>query len=162
MVGSDVASANSVMLLNNLIAKYLRELDLNGGINSFQFFFEDGSLNVGEMSLHGHDEMKMFYKRLAEQSREQTQAGGRTTRHIYTNLIIDFHSQDAASLSFISMNFSADKAAPVSGDILPTIISDIQCECRWYGEKEWRIFSLSGTPVFIGGDSFQESILMGQ
>lgn len=162
MVGSDVAKATGAVLLQNLIGEYFRELDTTGGVNAFQFFSEDGSLDVGHMSLHGHEEMKEFYAKLVAQSKAHSESGERTTRHIYTNLIIDFQSDDAATMAFIAINFSADRPAPVAGSISPTVIADIRCDCRRNGEGEWRIFSLSGSPAFIGGDSFQEKVLMGQ
>lgn len=152
--------ASDALDLQQLISEYCFELDLTGGLDSYRFFTADGLLDVGKMSLRGHDEMKAFYKNLVEQAKAADPSGARTTRHVFTNLRIDFDDADHATVDFIVMNFSSAGAPPVFDATTPTVVSDARCKCRRESDGAWRIVEFTGAPIFVGNDPLQNKALV--
>ena len=151
--------ASDVIALQQLISEYCYELDLTGGINAFRFFTDDGCLKVGTMAFSGHDEMKSFYQGFLEQVAESEPTGKRTTRHIFTNVRIDFEGAENAVVNFIVMNFSSGGVPPIQGATSPTIVSDVQCRCKKNNESVWLIAEFTGDPIFLGDDPLQQKAL---
>lgn len=159
MAGFNGQRAPDALALQQLIADYCYELDLTGGINAFQFFTEDGRLEVGTMAFTGHEEMKAFYQDFLEQVRESETTGERTTRHVFSNLRIDFTTTDHAVADFIVMNFSSGGTPPIQGATSATIISDVRCKCQRTSDGDWLIAEFTGAPIFLGDDPLQQKAL---
>lgn len=97
--------ASDALDLQQLLSEYCFELDLTGGLQAHRFFTADGRLEVGKMSLKGHEAMKVFYQDLVDQAK--TSGTERTTRHLWSNLRISFEDENRAFVDFIMQNFSA-------------------------------------------------------
>ncbi|MYM61927.1 nuclear transport factor 2 family protein [Pseudomaricurvus sp. HS19] len=159
MTDADLQLAAESLKLQQLIHDYCFELDLTGGLDAHRFFTEDGRLEVGKMSIDGHEQMKTFYKNFVDQVKETEPSGQRTTRHVVANLRISFQGADAAQLDFIAMNYSSGGSAPIFGTIAPTIISDACCKCRRGADGQWLIHEFTGAPIFMGDDPLQQKTL---
>lgn len=159
MQDNDNCRASDALALQQLISEYCYELDLTGGINAFRFFTTDGRLEVGTMAFTGHGEMKGFYRGFLEQVRESEPMGKRTTRHVFTNLRIDYVDADVAVVDFIVMNFSSGGVPPILGATSPTVISDARCKCRRSADGSWLIAEFTGAPIFLGDDPLQQKAL---
>ena len=160
MAKFDSKSAIAALELQQLVSEYFLELDTTYGMNSHEFYTEDGVIDIGKMSFRGHDQIRKFYESLAELVKTQEAAGIRTTRHVYTNLRITFDGDDRAIVDFIAMNFSRAGTPPLSGATTPSVVSDARLRCRRDGDGQWRIAELSGAPVFIGDDPVQNKVLV--
>lgn len=152
----DDSNAVHVLALQQLVGDYFWELDTTFGLNSPDFFTEDGVVDIGNMSFHGHAEMRAFYAGLLEEV-----DGPRTTRHAYTNLRIAFEGDDRASVDLLAFEFSAAGSPPLLGASTPTIVSDARLRCRRQGRFDWRIAELSGRPIFAGNDPVLNRLLIG-
>jgi hypothetical protein len=152
--------AIALLELQQLIAAYFADLDDTQGLNSAAFFTEDGIIDIGNMSLRGHTEMRQFYADLIEQVRFSDRAGMRTTRHAFTNLLISFEADDQVTAKLLVIEFSASGPPPLLDAAAPTIVSDTQLRFRRTGNGEWRIAELSGRPLFAGNDPVLNALLI--
>lgn len=155
------ARAIAALNLQQLIAEYCAEFDATAGLESAPFFTEDCVLEVGSMAFTGHTAMRKFYEDLAEQVRQTCPDGARTTRHVFTNLRIAFESDDAATVDFTILNFSAAGKPPLFNATVPTVVSDVTCRCQRGGDGRWRIAHFGGAPIFLGDDPVQNKALVG-
>jgi hypothetical protein len=156
----DGTRASDALALQQLISEYCYELDLTGGLDAYRFFTSDGFLDVGKMTINGHDAMKAFYRDIVEQAKAADPSGVRTTRHVFTNLRVDFEDTDRATVDFIVMNFSSAGAPPVFDATTPTVVSDARCKCRRESDGAWRIAEFTGAPIFVGNDPLQNKALV--
>lgn len=154
--------ASDGLALCQLISDYCYELDLTGGINAYCFFTPEGRLDVGTMTIAGRDEMKSFYANLVKRVQGEEPGGARTTRHVASNIRIEFKDDDHAHVAFIAMNYSSSGRPPIFGGTIPTVISDALCVCERGADGKWLIAEFTGTPIFIGDDPLQRAILTGQ
>lgn len=152
----DDSTAVHALALQQLVSDYFWELDTTYGLNSSDFFTEDGVVDIGKMSFRGHAEMRAFYAGLLEQVN-----GVRTTRHAYTNLRIAFGSDDSAVVDLLAFEFSAMGTPPLVNAATPTIVSDARLRCLRQGRFDWRIAELSGRPIFAGNDPVLNRLLIG-
>lgn len=150
--------ASDALDLQQLLSEYCFELDLTGGLQAHRFFTADGRLEVGKMSLKGHEAMKVFYQDLVDQAK--TSGTERTTRHLWSNLRISFEDENRVFVDFIMQNFSAIGAPPVFGATSPTIVADCRIDCRRQSSGEWRIAAFTGAPIFVGDDPVQNKALI--
>jgi hypothetical protein len=150
----DSARVVDILALQQLVAEYCAELDTTYGVNSPQFYTEDGVVAIGNMSFRGHEAMRAFYTELAEQN------GVRTTRHCFTNLRIAFDSETTATVALILIEFSGPGAPPLLDAANPTIVSDARLRCRLEADGQWRISELTGQPLFAGNDPVLRKLLV--
>lgn len=143
-----------ILALQQLVADYFAELDTTFGVNSAQFYTEDGIVAIGNMSFRGHEAMRAFYTDLAEQN------GLRTTRHCFTNLRIAFESDTQATVAVLVIEFSGPGAPPLLDAANPTIVSDARLRCRLEGDGQWRISELTGQALFAGNDPVLRKLLL--
>ena len=155
------ARATAALNLQQLIAAYCAELDATGGLGSAPFFTEDCVLEVGAMILSGRAAMLEFYEDLAEHVRRSSADGARTTRHVFTNLLVDFETDTSATVKFTVMNFSASGVPPLFNATVATVVSDASCLCRHEDDGAWRIARFGGAPIFLGDDPIQNKALVG-
>jgi hypothetical protein len=160
MPGLDYDTAIAMLELQQLIAAYFRELDTTQGLNSHAFFTEDGIVDIGNMSFRGHGEMRAFYEGLIDQVRASDPTGMRITRHAFTNLHIAFDALDQARAELLVIEFSASGTPPLLGAATPTIVTDTRLRFRRADCGEWKIFELSGQPIFAGDDPVLNSLLV--
>jgi hypothetical protein len=154
-------SAFHFVALQQLVAEYFAELDTTFGVNSPQFFTEDGVVDIGHMSFQGHAAMREFYEELARQVATQDPTGMRTTRHAYTNFRVSFESDASAIVDLLVIEFSGSGPPPLLDASAPTIVSDARLRCRLESDGRWRIFELTGRPVFAGNDPVLNRLLVG-
>jgi hypothetical protein len=150
----DSERAVHVLALQQLVAEYFAELDTTFGVNSPQFYTEDGVVAIGNMAFEGHEAMRTFYAQLAEQN------GQRTTRHCFTNLRVRFNGDASATVEVIVIEFSRPGLPPLLDAADPTIVSDARLRCRLEGDGRWRICELTGQPLFAGNDPVLRKLLL--
>jgi hypothetical protein len=152
--------AIALLELQQLIAAYFADLDDTQGLNSAAFFTDDGVIDIGNMALRGHTEIRQFYVDLSERVRSSVPAGMRTMRHAFTNLLISFEGDDQATAKLLVIEFSGSGPPPLLDAAAPTIVSDTQLRFRRTGSGEWRIAELSGRPLFAGNDPVLNALLI--
>lgn len=157
MLTIDRDNAIDILALQQLVAHYFWELDTTFGLNSPDFFTEDGVVEIGNMSFSGHVAMRAFYADLLNQQPGDT----RTTRHAYTNLRVAFEGADNAIVDLLAIEFSGASAPPLLNASTPTIVSDARLRCRRETGHAWLICHLSGQAVFVGDDPVLHRLLIG-
>lgn len=148
----------AILALQRLIADYCLELDTTAGLEATHLLTEDCCIDLGQMQLRGHDEIRRFYADFA--AKVQASGVARTTRHVATNLRITVEDARRARAEFIVLNFSAQGTPPLATGTVPTILSDAQFECRREADGQWRISRFGGGPVFVGDDPLQNTVLL--
>ncbi len=150
----DQEKAISAIELQQLIADWGYELDMNGGLNISGLCTEDCNYLVGGVSYRGHAAVNKFYADRGERVRAQQKDGIRTQRHTITNLRVSFEDKNRATGNFILVNYSAEGKAPVFNLVGPTILADCRMEFRRETDGEWLIALFDSAPTFIGNDPF--------
>jgi hypothetical protein len=146
--------------LQQLVAEWSEELDINLGLDVTRFFTEDCVVEAGAISYRGHEAMREFYRQTAANGETAHEGRGRTTRHAFTNLGIVFKAADRATLKFFSISFSGPGKPPVFDATTPTIVTDVRFECVRDDARDWRVAEFYGAPVFIGSDPFLNQIMI--
>lgn len=146
--------------LEQLMADYWREIDLNEGRNAAVFFTEDCTAIFGAIAFSGRAGVTKYYAERAQRVRAEHSEGVRTSRHVYLNLRIVLEHDDLAKLEFLIATFAGAGKPPILGGCTPIAISDSRFKCRREPSGEWRIFEFSGTPLFIE-DPFARKSLLG-
>lgn len=151
--------AIAALELEQMVADYWREVDINNGANAKDFFSADCTAEFGAITFKGHAGVQTYYADRAEAIR--TLQGVRTTRHVYVGLQILFAGDARATLNFLIITYGAAGTPPLSDATLPVAISDSRFEVRREADGQWRIFAFHGTPVFVGGEAFAAKALLG-
>jgi hypothetical protein len=146
--------------LQQMVVDYCHELDVNGGINVTQYFTEDCLVDVGAIVYRGHAAMRQHYDDHREFVRKEYN-NERVQGHGFTNLKIEFHGKDRATLTYLVVNFSAPGKAPIFNATTPTIITDCRFECRLEADGHWRIAEFYGAPIFVGNDPYLNKAVVG-
>jgi hypothetical protein len=150
----NLETAAAALDLEQMVADWCRDLDVNGGLNSTDFFTEDCIVEAGRISYKGHAAMQKFYQDRAERVRAEQKDGVRTARHVFTNLRFLFEGNDRVTLTFLIINFSGSGKAPLFDATVPSVVSDVRFECRRDAKGQWRIAEFHGAPIFVGNDPF--------
>jgi ketosteroid isomerase-like protein len=146
--------------LQQMIARYWRELDLNEARNITDFYVEDCAFVAGaHYAYTGRAGVRAFYDARAEVVRGEKD-GARTTRHTYTNLLVSAEGRDHARVSFVVTNHSGGGRPPVTDYTGPTMVADVTMDCRREPDGEWRIARFTGEPLFIGAEPFTRKVVM--
>lgn len=150
----DPESASATIALQQLIVDWGHDLDANGGSNVAELCTGDCDYIVGGTSYRGHDPVRAFYAARNARVATQQRDGVRTQRHTISNFRTSFQAADAATVTFLLVNYSAEGKAPALNLVGPTIIADCRMDFRRGADGEWRIALFDSTPVFIGNDPF--------
>jgi hypothetical protein len=146
--------------IEHFVTEYWYEIDVNGGKNVQDFWFDDGHFTAGTaVDLHGATSIVEFY----EERRElvaKGPGGVRTSRHVSTNTRYTFEGLDEVSLSTTIVNFSGAGRPPLAGSS-PTIVGDGYMLVRRDANGKWRLKRFKAEMIFIGSDPFQNLRLMG-
>jgi hypothetical protein len=94
-------------------------------------FTENAVYTLGERRSEGRAAIEaLFVARAA--------IGVRTTRHIYSGLILDIRSASAAAGHSVCMAFAADAAPPIANTV-PNLVADFVDEYVRDCDRKWRI-----------------------
>jgi hypothetical protein len=149
-----------VLTLHELLGEFVRELDFNGAKNITDFYTHDGVFAVADTNAVGHAAISQWYARRNALARSTLHDGVRVSRHIFVNTSVSIVSHDSAVIHFTNINFGGEGHAPVVGAINPAMITDCMMKCRLESDGIWRIAWFGGTPVFVGHDSFVNTMLL--
>lgn len=147
-------TAISALEIQQLIAEWCRELDINGGTDIANLCTEDCTYMLAGKPHRGHAAVREFYAARNERVRTQQRDGVRTQRHAISNFLTSFAGPDEASVAFTLVNYSAEGKAPVLDLVGPTIVADCRMEFQRGTDGEWRISLFDSAPLFIGNDPF--------
>ena len=145
--------------LQQFIAEFGCEIDINGGRNITDYYHRDGVFVVGEQNFTGHDEIANFYAYRGELAQEEHTEGIRTARHTFTNFRYAIEDDDHATVYFFNINYGGDGEPPIYGPINPSAVSDCRMVLARDADGGWRIKLFDGEPIFIGKDVFMNKIL---
>jgi len=150
----DQETAQSAVAVNQLIAEWGYELDINNGTTITDLLTTDCKYAVGGTVFNDHAGIKQFYAARNERVRTQQKDGVRTQRHSITNQVLSFPDRTHATATFTLVNYSAGGKPPIMDLVGPTIIADVRMAFRREADGLWRIAEFDSTPVFIGNDPF--------
>ncbi|WCT73488.1 nuclear transport factor 2 family protein [Sphingomonas naphthae] len=146
--------AASVIELNQLLALWCTELDMNGGADIASLCTEDCTYLVGGRVHQGHDAIRGFYAARNARVASLQKDGVRTQRHTISNFLYSFAAHDAATVRYTLVNYSREGPPPALDLVGPTIVADVTMEIRREADGEWRISLFDSIPIFIGNDPF--------
>jgi hypothetical protein len=152
--------AAAALEIEQFVSAYWHEIDVNGGRNIDDFWFDDGHFTAGTVvDIKGLDGIRKFYADRVELI-EKESGGARTSRHTSTNTRCAFEGADRVSLDMTVLNYSGAGSPPIAG-AAPTMVADARMELRRDRAGEWRLMAFHGRSIFVGGDPFQNKRLMG-
>src|SRR5438067_10896444 len=94
--------------LEQFVSAYFYELDVNGGRNVGDFWFEDGVFTAGTaVDIKGLTGIKKFYADRNELVKTEQAGGVRTSRHTSMNNRITFDGAERATLKLTANNYSS-------------------------------------------------------
>ena len=150
----DQETAIAAIELEQMVADYWREVDMNGAVHAADYFTEDGVAIMGLQSFAGRAEIARFYAERLASNHAQFGAGNRRTSHTIVNLRIVFDDKDQAGVEFMTVTYAAVGKLPVSNATLPAAIGEVRLSCRRDGSGQWLIHAFHGAPVFLSGDDY--------
>jgi len=145
--------------LEQMVADYWREVDMNGAVHAADYFAEDSVASMGVQSLVGRAEVARYYSERLASNHAQFGAGNRRTSHTIVNLRIAFDDKDHASVDFMTVTYAATGKLPVSNATIPAAIGEVRLSCRRDGSGQWLIHEFHGAPVFLSGDDYVRKAL---
>jgi hypothetical protein len=153
-------TAVAAVELQQMVADYWREVDLNGAAHAADYFAEDGVANMGPYSFTGRAGVANYYAERGAASRAQFAAvGGRRAYHTVLNLQIVFDGADRASLSFMTILYAGEGKLPALGATTPLSVGEVRWECRRAADGQWFIHEFHGAPLFLGDDDYVKKAL---
>jgi ketosteroid isomerase-like protein len=115
-----------------------------GDVEDFVTLFRDDAVYThGPRVLRGHPELRRFFL-------DRRSAGPRTSRHVTSDLRIDFEANDRARGVSICTTYSAPRAAPVDST-LPAVVADFE-DVYLLSAGRWRIAERRVLPLFRHGE----------
>jgi SnoaL-like domain len=124
--------------IEDLLATYLYRLDHGQTDKLAELFAEDGVMDVENVgALKGHAAIAAYYEK-----RSKT----RTTRHIMTNLYIEFDDATHARTSHTLTYFAGEGAGPFPAT--PSGVADYSNIVVRGSDGKWRIQYRKPTPIF--------------
>ncbi len=144
----DPNQAVDVIVINQLLNLWAKELDDNNGIGVGPMVTEDVSYNVPGKSYQGRADVVKYYEaRLA--GLEASPGGAPVHRHVMTNLCVDFTGPDTASLSFVMVYYTAASNLAGNSPADPALVGDGGMIVRREADGHWRIARLDTDAVLV-------------
>ncbi len=142
--------AADVLAVQQAVNDWARELDLNNGTGMGPFVTEACEYHVRGVARHGRDAVVQFYNdRIREFDGSPT--GVPVQRHMLSNFRVTLPAKDHAKVDFLLVYFMATGEAPIKTLALPTLVADVQMECRRDGDGEWRVAFFNSCQIFVRG-----------
>jgi len=111
-----------------------------GGVEDFvALFLDDAVYTHGRRVLRGHAELRHFFL-------DRRAAGQRTSRHVTSDLRVDFEADDRARGISICTTYSAPGAAPIDS-ASPAVVADFEDVYRLAAGR-WRFAERQVIPQF--------------
>jgi len=152
-------SAIVAIQLQQLLMQFADELDSHDGRETANFYADAGRFLVGNRVYEGRDAIAKFYDDRAIRVAHEEPGGVRTGRHTYVNPHVSIRDDNNASMHFICVYFSAAGKAPIRDCEGPTVIADGTMDFQRDAAGDWKIMEFRSTPVFLGNDTFVNSIV---
>jgi SnoaL-like domain len=130
--------------LNELMANYWAEVDVNGGTGAHEFYLPEGIYAIGDNRFEGKDQIKAFYAR--------RRYGSVVTRHLLCNLRAFREDERHARMMGLMSLYRADGKSPFQGARPPAMIADFEAQCMLDDSCKWRFQSHLLRPFIIGND----------
>lgn len=125
--------------IEELLAHFAWLVDRNAGEGIEELFTEDGVYEMGSAKLKGRDVIAQFYI--------ERHAGGRVSRHVFSNVTIDAIRDGVAHVRSLLTLFAGDGPGP--HEARPSLLADYDDELvRDAQSGEWRFAARRVTPVF--------------
>ncbi len=128
---NDIEKIKIRIALEELNAAFTYHLDHNEIVPLVELFTENAVYTHGERHSEGRAAIEALFV-----ARDRT--GVRTTRHIYSGLILDIRSASAAAGQSVCMAFAADAAPPIANTV-PNLVADFIDEYVRDADHKWRI-----------------------
>lgn len=127
--------------IEELNAAFAHHLD-HGELDALaDLFTVDALYTNGDRRSQGRDEISTLF-------RNRVAKGPRTSRHLYSGLLITIESQSSATGTSVCLSFAADGEPPLPAK--PFLVADFIDRYRLDGDGRWRIASRDINRVFIG------------
>ncbi len=118
--------------LEQRIAEYWHEVDVNNGAHATDFFTEDCKADLTGLVFEGHAGVRTYFADRMTKNRN----GLRQTRHVISNMRIRPEGLDSATADFIVTSFGAEGPPPQENATLPAAISEATFECRRHADGD--------------------------
>lgn len=127
--------------LEDLNAAFTHNLD-HGKTDALVDLFTEGALYThGERRSEGRAAIEALF-------RNRTARGPRTSRHIYSGLVLDIEHADRARGSSVCLSFAQDGSPPLPAT--PFLVADFDDVYVRCDDGRWRIAERHITRVFVG------------
>ena len=120
-----------------------REVDINSGIHTHEFYETDGELWLGTRGFRGREEIRRFYA-------WRRSGLSRTTRHLVINPIADFAS-NVVTVNYTLVVFAGTGDVPTI-TAPPNTISDATAQLARHGDG-WMFRHHQLVSVMVGGQN---------
>lgn len=157
---NDIESTVASVAIQQRLAEFFYELDVNDGVGVADFYTEDGVFLVAGNTHAGRDVIARFYAERVKRIRSTQKDGMRTARHLALNARMLFDDQDNARVGFVVLYFSGEGKPPLFDATTPSVVSDCQMEFRRESDGVWRIAMFASQPVFVGDDPFMKQAIL--
>ena len=128
---NDIEKIKIRIALEELNAAFTYHLDHNEIVPLVELFTENAVYTHGERHSEGRAAIEALFV-------ARCRTGVRTTRHIYSGLILDIRSASAATGQSVCMAFAADAAPPIASTV-PNLVADFIDEYVRDADRKWRI-----------------------
>src|SRR5262245_46814244 len=130
--------------LNELLANYWAEVDVNGGTEAHEFYLPEGVYVIGNNRFEGKEQIKAFYAR--------RRYGSVVTRHLLCNLRAFRDAEGHGRMLGLMSLYRADGKSPFQGARPPAMIADFETQCVLDDSRGWRFQSHLVRPFIVGND----------
>jgi len=131
------------LAIERLNAEFRRCLDTGDAAGFSALFTEDALYANGPREARGQAEIAAFVS-------SRTAAGPRTSRHVYSGLMVDFEGADRARATSVWMSFAWNGAPPIPM-ATPFLVADMD-DVYVRTTDGWRFAERRITPVFRNPD----------
>lgn len=133
--------------LCELLAEYFARVDRIVDASAAEVFAQDGRMRLGPLVRDGRAEIAEYFgARRAEEDQ-----GGRKTRHLMGNLVVERGDGKTATLRLQCLVFAAVGEFPLPS-AAPATIADFGADCVRSGDG-WLIAELRGRTTFSGANA---------
>ncbi len=148
MANFDPAQAVDVLMINQMINSWAKELDDNNGLGTGPMVTQDCAYSVPGNSYQGRAEVVKYYEdRLA--SLKASAAGVPVHRHVISNLCVYFTAGDSAIVSFVMTYYTALSSLSGGSPVDPALVGDGDMIVRREEDGHWRIARLDTEAVLV-------------
>jgi hypothetical protein len=128
----------------SLVVNYWRDVDYNEGRDAHRFYVANGSFIVGDNHFDTHEGIRTFYA-----WRRRREKFG--TRHLLSDLVVVADGERRVrGLGVVTLHRASGR--PPFRTTMPSLISDLTCNCVCDEDDTWRFESHILDPLFIGDD----------